>query len=263
MYHPPDYIDNTADERKLLTVLRCLLTEWNERELDIASGFFEPKVWERLGDALGGLEQFRLLLGKPPELVNEDASTLAIDLRAFYRDRLRGDLENLPLNRDYARLIDELTAFLRRDGSQVRFYNGAFLHAKAYLMPNIAIVGSSNFTPSGMECRAELNVTKRDQSAVRDLRDVWFESMWAEASDHKQDLIDMLVESKFGGAPWTPFDVFIKVLYEYFKDRLAPEAVENRLGIELASFQQEGLRGSHPPDRPAWRGDRQRRGRLG
>lgn len=41
MYYPPDYIDNTADERKLLTVLRSLLTEWKEPDLDIASGFFD------------------------------------------------------------------------------------------------------------------------------------------------------------------------------------------------------------------------------
>jgi hypothetical protein len=42
----------------------------------------------------------------------------------------------------------------------------------------------------------------------------------------------------------TPHDVFIKVLYEYFRDRIIPEEVEARLGVELASFQQEGLRES-------------------
>jgi superfamily II DNA or RNA helicase len=52
----------------------------------------------------------------------------------------------------------------------------------------------------------------------------------------------MLDESKFGGAQWTPHDVFIKVLYEYFRDRITPEAADTRLGVELASFQQEGLR---------------------
>jgi superfamily II DNA or RNA helicase len=242
MYHPPDYIDNTADERVLMTVLNCLMTEWGERELDVASGFFEPEVWRMLGASLSQLTRFRLLLGRPPDVDHQDEDDGAIDLRRFYRDRLRADLEQLPLNRDYAHLIDDLTAFLRRELVDVRFYNGAFLHAKAYLMPNVAIVGSSNFTPSGMTRRAELNVVKRDVSAVRDLRENWFESMWADSTDQKQALIDTLVESKFGGAKWTPFDVFIKVLYEYFKDRLLPESMEARLGVELASFQQEGLR---------------------
>lgn len=243
-YHPPDYIDNISAERTLKNVLYALLTDWEERELDIASGFFEPKVWEMLGEALSGLSSFRLLLGRPPEIINPDESAGLIDLRRFYRDRLREDLEQLPLNRDYAHLIDEFTTFLRQDHVNVRFYNGAFLHAKAYLMPNIAVVGSSNFTPSGMTRKAELNVIKRDQSAVKDLRGNWFENMWADSTDQKDTLIATLQESKFGGAQWKPHDVFIKVLYEYFKDRIIPEEIEARLGVELASFQQEGLRES-------------------
>jgi len=242
MYHPPDYIDNTSDERKLLVVLNCLLLEWAEKELDVASGFFEPGVWKMLAQGLQQLDSFRLLLGRPPELVNPDAGDGALDLRQFYRDKLRSDLENLPLNREYARLVDELTAFLASERAQVRFFGGEFLHAKAYLMPHIAIVGSSNFTPSGMTRRAELNVIRQEGAVVRELRDVWFERMWGESTDQKDTLIQMLNDSKFGGAPWTPHDVFIKVLYEYFRDRIVPEAVEARLGVELASFQQEGLR---------------------
>ena len=242
MYHPPDYIDNTAEERKLMVVLRRLLLEWGDKELDVASGFFEPRVWQMLSEALVGLDQFRLLLGRPPELENATGDDGAVDLRHFYRDRLRDDLEKLPLDRQYAALIDDLTAFLQRETVQVRFYERSFLHAKAYLTPHLAIVGSSNFTPSGMTREAELNLTRRDEAVVRDLRQNWFDRMWAVSADHKDDLIEMLELSKFGGAQWTPFDVFIKVLYEYFKDRIIPEEVEARLGVELASFQQEGLR---------------------
>lgn len=246
MYHPPDYIDNITEERKLENVLNALLTRWRENELDIASGFFEPAVWQLVGAALNQapLKSFRLLLGRQPEIVNPDEDAGLIDLRDFYRDRLREDLENLPLKRDYARLIDELTAFLVQEHVAVRFYNGAFLHAKAYLTPNAAIVGSSNFTPSGMTRKAELNLVQQTAAVIRDLRENWYEHMWADATDQKQLLIDTLLESKFGGAKWTPYDVFIKVLYEYFKDRIAPEALETRQGVELASFQQEGLRES-------------------
>lgn len=242
MYHPPDYIDNTTAERQLREVLRRLLIDWGERELDIASGFFEPEVWRMLGDALQPLSRFRLLLGRPPEIVNPDSDAGLIDLARFYRDKLRGDLEELPFTRDYAHLIDDLIAFLRRDSVEVRFYRGDFLHAKAYLTPNAAVVGSSNFTPSGMTRQAELNLVQQTKAVIRDLRENWFERMWANSVDQKDTLIDTLAESKFGGARWTPHDVFIKVLYEYFKDRLLPEAPEARLGVELASFQQEGLR---------------------
>ncbi|MEL7591851.1 MAG: helicase-related protein, partial [Anaerolineaceae bacterium] len=92
--------------------------------------------------------------------------------------------------------------------------------------------------------QAELNLVQKNDAVIRDLRQNWFEQMWGYSTDHKQDLIDALNESKFGDAPWTPHDVFIKVLYEYFRDRIIPEEVEARIGVELASFQQEGLRES-------------------
>ena len=239
-YHPPDYIDNTSDEQMLMVVLNAMLHD-GEASLDVASGFFEPDVWRLLAGGLQKLTSFRLLLGRAPEIENPDAGDGAIDLRRFYRDKLRTDLESLPMNRGYAQLVDELTAFLQQDHVEVRFYGGTFLHAKAYIMPHLAIVGSSNFTPSGMTRRAELNVTRREQAVIRDLRDNWFAGMWADSVDQKQALIEMLIESKFSGQHWTPQDVFIKVLYEYFRDRLLPEAPEMRIGVELASFQQEGL----------------------
>jgi PLD-like domain len=190
MYHPPDYIDNSSDDRKLRTVLYSLLTDWGEKRLDIASGFFEPRVWEMLAEALSRLESFRLLLGRPPELAPEDSGDDgALDLRQFYRDRLRTDLEGLPLNRDYARLIDDLTSFLVQEHVAVRFYQGAFLHGKAYLMENVGIVGSSNFTPSGLEYSSELNLVQQTGAVIRDLRENWYERMWGQGVDSKDDLI--------------------------------------------------------------------------
>lgn len=50
-----------------------------------------------------------------------------------------------------------------------------------------------------------------------------------------------LENSKFGSTPYTPFQVFIKALYEYFKDRLLPPEASDYGGISLASFQREGL----------------------
>lgn len=239
-YYPPDYVDNT--QQKLYQVLASLILEGSQRELDVASGFFEPDVWRLLGEALSQLKAFRLLLGRPPELENSNPDHGIIDLRQFYRRKLQSNLEEMPLNRAYAEQIDQLIAFLQQEHVAVNYYNGAFLHAKAYLMERFGIVGSSNFTPSGMLREAELNLVQQNQAVVRDLRQNWFERMWQDSADNKDELIQALEQSKFGTAPWTPHDVFIKVLYEYFKDRITPDSYDARLGVELASFQQEGLR---------------------
>ncbi|MDI7277951.1 MAG: phospholipase D-like domain-containing protein, partial [Anaerolineae bacterium] len=237
-YLPPDYLDNTP-ERGLAGALAGLILDLGQRRLDAATGFFEPGAWRLLHQAFPQLESFRLLLGRVPEIAGPGDDTL--DLRQLYRRRLQGDLEALPFDAEYAALVDSLLAFLRRPTVEARLYP-SFLHAKAYIFPQVAVVGSSNLTAAGLTRKAELNLVRKEEAVAAALRAEWFERFWAEAEEYKEELIAALERSKFGSAPHTPFEVFIKALYEYFKDRLLVTAPEDGLGVDLASFQQEGLR---------------------
>lgn len=236
-YLPPDYIDNQRET--LAATLERLIRDLEQRELSIATGFFDPRVWQLLREALPLLKELRLLIGKEPEL--DYGGLDRLDLKRFYRQQLQSDLEQTPYDAAHVRLITELIDFLKRDSVAVRLYKKSFLHAKAYIFPEIAIVGSSNLTPSGLTRNSELNLVRKERSVARDLKE-WFEGFWQEAEDYKSELIETLEASKFGGKPYTPYEVFVKVLYEYFKERLLPEAPERQLGVELVSFQEEGFR---------------------
>src|SRR5215211_4533460 len=111
---PPDYIDN--DELKLSGVLSRLIVEMGQTEAAFASGYFEPNVWKLIGSSLQHLARFRLLLGRQPEITLPHHDL--VNLRRYYRQKLQGDLEHLQYNPAHARLIEELTAFLRRDNVQ-------------------------------------------------------------------------------------------------------------------------------------------------
>jgi len=235
-YLPPDYIDNQA--HTLAEVLPRIVRDLGQQEAAFASGFFNPKAWHYLKDALPLLHRFRLLLGRQPEITFPEDR---LDLRRYFKQKLQGDLEDLPFDPEHLRLIESLIAFLKRDSVEVRLFREKFLHAKAYLFPQVAIVGSSNFTPSGFLDNSELNLVRKEEAVAKALLD-WFEGKWTEAEDYKGTLIETLDASKFGGKPYTPYEVFIKALYEYFKDRLRPEDPERRLAIEFAEFQVEGLR---------------------
>jgi phosphatidylserine/phosphatidylglycerophosphate/cardiolipin synthase-like enzyme len=198
-YLPPDYLDNT-DQRNVTGALTRIIRDLEQRELDVATGFFEPDAWRHVGQAFVLLDAFRLLLGKAPEM--EGTGGEPIDLRDYYRRKLQGDLEVLPFDREYAGLVDSLLDFLHRDSVQVRLYR-SFLHAKAYIFPKLAIVGSSNLTAAGLNRKAELNLVRKEEAVARALRDEWFENFWAEAEDYKDDLIQALEASKFGTAPWS------------------------------------------------------------
>lgn len=238
----PDYIDNSR--YKLQTILKTLIEEENQIILDIATGFFRIEAWVRLEAAMNRLTNLRLLIGRDPTI--RPAESDRIDLIRYFRRDIQQELEEEDFKASYKQQIDRMIAYLQQDHIQVRLYgatNGEFLHAKAYIFDHYSIVGSSNFTPSGIYHNRELNVVNKQRAIAQDLRHNWFTEFWNHESvdvDYKTKLIDALNASKFGSKAYTPYQVFLKALYELFKDdTIIGEG--DRTSLELASFQQEGF----------------------
>jgi len=243
--HLPDYIDN--DLHKLEDVLRTLILHHSERELDIVTGYLHVEVWSRLQEGFNQLNGLRLLIGREPSV--RPAEIDRIDLRTYYRRNIQEQLDQQDFNRDYKELIENLINFLKQDHVQVRLYGGAegasakFLHAKAYIFDHNSIIGSSNLTPSGLSDNTELNILIKQESISRDLRQNWFQKFWNDPEvdqDYKSKLLDVLESSKFGSKQYTPYQVFIKALFELFREDIQNNG-DGRTVLDLASFQQEGF----------------------
>lgn len=225
----PYILDNRAGSMTLQEALTRLLrrSTW----ADIATGYLSLSGFELLAPALEELSDLRLLFG-----TSRIADELARDLR---RERYRASTRAI---------VERLRLYLERESVQVRRYGGGgpgeFFHAKAYLLDGAAIVGSSNFTASGLTGNTELNAVHREPPIVRDFC-AWYERMWnaPESADCKAELIDALRRSQFGDYPYTPHEIYIKTLYEYFKDDLDKERAVDpaRSVVELAAFQNEAF----------------------
>lgn len=78
--------------------------------------------------------------------------------------------------------------------------------------------------------------------AITDLME-WFERQWADSVDFKDALIELLDASKFGTKEYTPYEVYTKALYEYFKEELGENAPEfGRSAVDLAEFQEDAVK---------------------
>jgi SNF2 family DNA or RNA helicase len=149
--------------------------------------------------------------------------------------------------------------------------------------PVVAIVGSSNFTSPGLTTNRELNLAHKvllDETEVNDsdaeravawLADEkssdkikaknkqliksevgaraiielesWFEGQWSEAKNFKEELISILDASKFGQMEYTPYQIYMKALFEYFKDDLGADFRPGiRSAVELAEFQEDAVK---------------------
>jgi len=160
------------------------------------------------------------------------------------------------------------------------FYRDSAKHGWDRFQPVAGIVGSSNFTAPGLTSNRELNLShktvladdelvddieraswpdpsagtladneerRRLKSAVgaRAIADLthWFDQQWEEALDFKQQLVELLDASKFGAREYTPYQVYMKALYEYFRDDLDAEPERaTRSAVELAEFQDDAVK---------------------
>ncbi|MBD2296829.1 helicase [Anabaena sphaerica FACHB-251] len=240
----PDYIDN--NQKTLEEVLKELILNESQTNLDIATGYFRIEAWISLEQAFKTLTNLRLLIGRDPTI--RPAERDRIDLSRYFRLDVQKQLESEKYKLKYKQQIDRLIEYLQQDHIQVRLYGVIgegvqFLHAKAYIFDNYSIIGSSNFTPAGLRGNTELNVLNKITVIAQDLRSQWFEKFWNDKSvdqGYKAKLIDALNASKFGSKPYTPYQVFLKALYELFKEDSLPEG-DIRTSLELANFQQEGF----------------------
>ncbi len=172
----PEFIDNR--ELRMLDALAVHLDWLHETytrpvELSIATGYFNPGGFWLLADRLERLSRVRLLLGAEP--LPPAATPLRMPgdpqpdrfqanlVRKALVDTdavLQRDRDRLPFAQDTDAALQRLLAFLQTGRIEVRRYEKAFLHGKAYVFAGDegAIVGSSNFTAAGLTSNLELNL---------------------------------------------------------------------------------------------------------
>jgi superfamily II DNA or RNA helicase len=184
------------------------------------------------------------------------------------------------LNQEHVKVRLYTRGFLHAK-SYLFYSGGGFEHFN----PVAAIVGSSNFTRAGLLSNKELNLVHRANLAAEEitperLRGLvekgerqrlgqldetdrvlaanipgvlainglaeWYEQQWEVARDFKEELLDLLDASKFGRRAYTPYQVYMKAIYEYFREDLEAEETEasgkGRSAVELSEFQDDAVK---------------------
>jgi len=245
----PDLIDN--EKVKLADVLKNLLQPG--AKLDLAVAYFNIKAFQLLGDALEKVGEIRLLLGKEQkrEFILAGEALPQKEEGDVIEEGIFGELEKESARADpnFPPQLRKTYELLRREEIKVRKYNQGFLHGKAYIikdlegtLDNVGIVGSSNFTAGGLFTNRELNAVLKQSSAVNELVN-WFEPLWQSADDYKDELLQLLQPFL---RTYSPCEVYIKILYEYHRDKFKEEDIgakdDKPSPILLTDFQHEGYR---------------------
>ena len=263
----PDLIDN-LDGNTLTAALRLLLgkkagdativseTSSQAEEARIATAYFSPEGFARIAAVIAPIPSIKLLLGSDPIADNIrwqrklDETEQRFNTRKLrenlknQEDALRSERNHIPFNRASSRAVKQLVKALRAGNMEVRRYEQNFLHAKAYIFTTTkkdeenkteaVIAGSSNLTGAGLSSNLELNLGRYDTSTVAKAKS-WFDRLWHEAVPFDlAAFFDELFEPK------TPFEIFLRVLWELYGDEINQDFELDR-GLPLTSFQKHGV----------------------
>src|SRR3990172_9899797 len=163
---PKKIIDNS--DVKLSAFLNDVLKEIPNTHFDIATAFFNIQAFSLVKDNIQRVKGFRLLLGRAPEIRSE------VTLGNVLLKMIREEVEGFDLSKEKDGLVKEFIGFLNKGNVEVRLYDKEFLHGKTYIFDKLVVIGSSNFTPSGLTHNTELNAVSLESEAQY-VRIHWFD----------------------------------------------------------------------------------------
>lgn len=219
----------------------------NVYHFDALVGYLRASGYFKLREFLENVPEIRILVGiNADELIAEAKRKGQLYLenpektKEEYLNFVAKDIANAPYTEDIEESIILFINDIISGKVKVRAYGQKNLHAKIYIFrPNpfnqhtssSVITGSSNLTDSGLGtfdgANYEFNVLLNDFDDVKFATDE-FEELWKDANELiPADINRLKAKTYLSEDKLTPYDLFIKMLVEYFGDSIIRDKVGN------------------------------------
>jgi superfamily II DNA/RNA helicase len=232
------------------------------RFFDCLVGYFFISGFYKLYPALENVEKIRILVGLQTDRAAYDLlerakerGELVLQSHASTKERVSKDvlteLEKAPDSAEIETGVHKFIEWIRSAKLEIKAHAAENLHAKVYIMTfaegdrdkGRVITGSSNLTESGLQYNLEFNVELKNRPDY-DFAIAKFNELWKVAVDVSKPYEDTVVNrSPF--AQFTPNELYLKFLYEYFKDELnIPAELEDiyvPTGFKRLKYQEEAV----------------------
>ena len=217
--------------------------------------------------ALESVKKVRILIGLKNEQVvhgliqiardgaSEGAPSIA-EIKATFGGMLRKELvqadDTLAIETGVRKFIE----WIRSGKLEVKLYREQNIHAKVYILTpehpvesvnhGYVITGSSNLSHSGLEGNLEFNVLLAEPEE-HDYALHRFNELWRDGVDVKDvhDAIITTVEQESPFAFFTPYELYLRFLAEYFRDYLGDRSKLNAVNLpqnfKKLSYQEDAV----------------------
>lgn len=232
--------------RTLLDRFNSVLTS-HTQFFDVLVGYFRTSGFYLLYPSLENVEKIRILVG-----LNVDKNTVDIlnqaneeieylqnfsqkNLKEKYSERLINEFDTSSDTLEVEEGINKFIDWIKNNKLEMRIYPKSSIHSKIYIMrKNLEIIpdsfgsvitGSSNFSKSGLKDNLEFNVELKDSRDVKFALEK-FEEIWKDSIEISEQYIDTIKEKTWLKNDITPYELYLKTLYEYFKDEINDDLIE-------------------------------------
>lgn len=209
------------------------------RHFDALVGYFRASGYFKVRPFLDKIPKIRILVGiNVDKLIKKyhDKGQLYLDnpeeTKAKFLEEIIKDIEEADYDEATEKGILQFVDDLISGKIELRTHPNKKLHAKVYIFrpatfnehaPCEVITGSSNLTDAGLgsypESNYEFNVSLRDYEDVKFATDE-FERLWNESVPILKDEAEAIKKQTYLRDDFTPFELYIKMLIEYFGKRV-------------------------------------------
>jgi len=219
------------DQNTLLNKIEGIFKHKNIHFLDALVGYFRASGYFQIREFVENAQEIRILVG-----INIDSLVYQANQQGILFD---GDAEKAQdeFFKEVKKNIQEAEYDKTVEGGMIQLINDITtgkvkikihpkqnIHAKIYIFREknkhdhgygSVITGSSNLTDAGLSKNFEFNVELRDNSDI-DFATQTFDRLWEEAVPVDMDSIEKLQKETYLNDNYTPYEVYLKFLIEYF-----------------------------------------------
>lgn len=200
---------------------------------DCLVGYFYVNGFYKLEDSLEDVEKIRIIVGmgidkRTFELIDEANEFVSQgELKETVRDNIVKDWDSSENSQNVENSVNKFVSWLESGKLEIRAYKKRSIHSKVYIMTlnsnqmdvGRVITGSSNLTAPGLIGNLEFNVELKDKSDYDEASRI-FNKLWNESEDVSEDYITTITRDTWLNDSITPYELYLKFLYEYFGERI-------------------------------------------
>ena len=223
-------------EASLLNRFKVLIKDANF--FDSLVGYFYISGFYKLYPVLEKTEKIRILIGigtgrETLENIKAAEEQLSLtfshaEAKEEFSTLIASELEESEDAESIEEGVQKFIDWIKNEKLEIRAYPTANIHAKLYIITfkegdrdiGRVITGSSNFSQKGLVDNLEFNVELKTASDYK-FAQKKFNQLWKDAVDVSEKYIETINNKTWLNNTITPYELYLKFLYEYFKDQIS------------------------------------------